>query len=151
MTPLGPQLPPRAFDAGQTNATGPPESGVVFSCSSAKKPIERLSGDQNGANAPSVPGMNRDSSLSRGRTEIRDTPSSPAATTARCCPSGETTAHPSPPEEPVTNLSPSGSDNVLRIVRAGGGDFHSETMPAMTTKRPITASAHGTHECAARG
>src|SRR5215510_14118329 len=46
----------------------PPASGTLRSLPPERKPISKLSGDQNGPPAPSVPGNKRGSSESRLRT-----------------------------------------------------------------------------------
>jgi len=56
MTPLRPHVPPRGVGASQTTCTGPPEASTVRSLPPAKKPIDRLSGDQNGNSPCSVEG-----------------------------------------------------------------------------------------------
>ena len=56
MVPLGPQDAPRPMGASQMIVAGPPPMSMRFSLASAKKPIERLSGDQKGKIASSVPG-----------------------------------------------------------------------------------------------
>ena len=49
------QLPPRPSDASQILTGAPPPMSRRFNFPSAKKATERLSGDQNGCEAPSVP------------------------------------------------------------------------------------------------
>ena len=56
MVPFGPQDAPRPMGASQMIVAGPPPMSMRFSLASAKKPIERLSGDQKGKIASSVPG-----------------------------------------------------------------------------------------------
>src|SRR5438093_4220131 len=47
MTPLGDQLPPRDPATAASVCTGPPEASILRSLPFEKKPIERLSNDQN--------------------------------------------------------------------------------------------------------
>src|SRR2546423_8232316 len=61
---------------------------VRFSLPPAKKPIDRLAGDQNGYLAPSVPINGRASAESSDLSHSRGCPS-PEATNASCLPSGE--------------------------------------------------------------
>src|SRR5437016_6016523 len=61
---------------------------IRFSLPPAKKPIDRLSGDQNGYLAPSVPGNGRASAESSDLSHSRVGPS-PEATNASCLLSGE--------------------------------------------------------------
>ena len=56
MTPSRLQAPPRPFDASASSCAFPPGRSRRFSLASAKKPIARLSGAQNGNVAPSVLG-----------------------------------------------------------------------------------------------
>src|SRR5205085_11933617 len=50
------QVPPPTFRGLlQSVIGGPPEASIFLSLPSAKKPIDRLSGDQKGYAAPSVP------------------------------------------------------------------------------------------------
>src|SRR5262249_10619003 len=53
--PLELQVPPRPFGASAKVVTEPPLEGIRLSFPSAKKPIWRLSADQNGRYALSVP------------------------------------------------------------------------------------------------
>src|SRR5262245_9107035 len=48
ITPSRFQEPPRDPAAGHSVRAGPPDASIVFSLSSAKKPMNRLSGDQKG-------------------------------------------------------------------------------------------------------
>jgi len=52
-------LAPRSFAVVARVWASPPPAGIFFSFPSAKKPTHLLSGDQNGAAAPSVPGIMR--------------------------------------------------------------------------------------------
>jgi hypothetical protein len=56
MTPLALHVPPRAWGASHTITGGPPAMSTRFSLPSTKNAIERLSGDQKGNVAFSVPG-----------------------------------------------------------------------------------------------
>ena len=62
------QLPPRDTLAGAIACGGPPATAIVRSEPLAKKPSDRLSGDQNGCVASSVSGSERATLESRGRT-----------------------------------------------------------------------------------
>ena len=50
------QVPPSPAGASQTRCAAPPRASMVFNAPSAKNPRKRLSADQNGKAAPSVPG-----------------------------------------------------------------------------------------------
>src|SRR5262249_7304629 len=88
------QLPPPSFGAGATTITGPADASMVFSIPSAKKPRARLSGDQNGSLAPSVPASGWAASESRERTQSFAVPASPIAQKATACPSGASAGDP---------------------------------------------------------
>src|SRR5262245_59035977 len=53
--------------ASQIVRAAPPSTGIRFIFPAAKKPSERLSGDQKGFEAPSVPATSRSSVEPRGR------------------------------------------------------------------------------------
>src|SRR5262249_27061129 len=89
MTPVLPHEPPRPSTAAASGTGGPPAAPIFFNLLFAKNPINRLSGDQKGLFAPSVPASTRGVTESKSRTQSRSTPLV-VATSARCCPSGET-------------------------------------------------------------
>jgi hypothetical protein len=68
----------------------PPVASTLLSVPAAKKPIQRLSGDQNGLKAPTVPGMARAADESSGRMNNCVRPSV-VTTKASACPSGAMT------------------------------------------------------------
>src|SRR3954465_9513250 len=70
--------------------TGPPAASIRRSFPEAMKAIERLSGDQNGADARAVPASGCAVSLSRRRTHSIVLPEVSGATKASCRPSGDT-------------------------------------------------------------
>ena len=94
ITPSGPQAPPRPICTAQTTCTESPLRSMVFNWPSAKNPRERLSGDQKGKIAPSVPGSARASSEFMERIQSAVLPSSPVAAKAIDAPSGERTSGP---------------------------------------------------------
>src|SRR5262245_16878865 len=55
ITPSGFQAPPKLRGASQMVCAGPPPTEIFFSLPPPENPIYRLSGDQNGYAAPSVP------------------------------------------------------------------------------------------------
>ena len=59
IVPSVPQLPPYGLGASQSTMGSPPDTATFFSLWSAKKPIQRPSGEKNGPKAPSVPGSTR--------------------------------------------------------------------------------------------
>ena len=69
-------------------SAGPPPISIFFSFPGEKNAMKRLSGDQKGSRAPSVPGKIRAAIESRSRTHSESLPPS-LATNARWRPSGE--------------------------------------------------------------
>src|SRR5207245_1989764 len=88
------QLPPRAMEVSQMVSGGPPCASIFLSLESAKNPMERLSGDQKGKEAPSVPSRGRADRESSGRTHRSSLPSGVRATKASRRPSGDTATGP---------------------------------------------------------
>ena len=83
------QLPPRPSRGVTQDVGGPPAIRIFFSLPSAKNPMNRLSGDQNGKAPPSVPGIGLAARVATGRSQIWNASSAPATnTTFR--PSGDT-------------------------------------------------------------
>ena len=68
MVPSRFQAPPAPPNASHKLCAGPPATAIFFSLSSVKKPMKRLSGDQKGKCALSVPGRRCDSSASSARS-----------------------------------------------------------------------------------
>src|SRR5215471_21260810 len=105
ITPSRFQVPPRGNGVSQSAKTGPPNASIFFSLPPAKNPMRRLSGDQKGRPAPSVPASGFACNESIGRTHKRDLPSGVEATYARRRPSGDIA---NPPAEPASmKLDPS--------------------------------------------
>ena len=69
MVPSGPHAAVDSPSAGVIACGVPPRASTRFIWPSAKNPIERLSGDQNGQRARSVPGSGRASAESSVRTQ----------------------------------------------------------------------------------
>src|SRR5262245_11411695 len=88
MLPSGPHVPPRELDAVVTTCTAPLAISSVCSLPSAKKPTDRLSGDQKGDEASSAPARGSADTESSDRNQRRDRPSV-VATNATLRPSGE--------------------------------------------------------------
>src|SRR6266508_4495413 len=76
--------------ASQSVTGGPPAMSIFFSFVSAKNATERLSGDQKGAAAPSVPASGTALESASGRTQRNGRPSAPRAANAIERPSGDT-------------------------------------------------------------
>src|SRR5262245_3745493 len=89
MAPLRDHEAPRPFGASHTVSTPPPVARTRLIFPSAKNPIQRLSGDQNGLTALSVPGIGRPSRVPSGRSQSWTAPDESEATATRLLPSGE--------------------------------------------------------------
>ena len=81
----------------------------------AKKPSERLSGDQNGNIASSVPGNGAATSESSGRTHSCNLPAASRAVKASFVPSGEI-AELVAGRPPVLKLVPGGAETKNRVI-----------------------------------
>src|ERR1041385_5678224 len=75
---------------------GAPAAATCFSLPGTKKPMKRLSGDQNGNDASSVSESCRAADELRGRTQSVDFPVESVATNASIAPSGERAMCPPP-------------------------------------------------------
>jgi hypothetical protein len=71
MTPSAFQVPPRPWATSQIAVGNPPSTSTRLSFPAAKNPIDRLSGDQKGYVASSVPGMTRGSTASNRLIQSR--------------------------------------------------------------------------------
>src|SRR5436190_11383219 len=92
------QEPPRVAGASANTVTVPPPASTFLSFASAKNPIERLLGDQNGNMAPSVPEIGCAVVESRDWAHNMTLPSDVVAAKARRLPFGDRTA--GPPSSP---------------------------------------------------
>ncbi len=93
ISPFVLHVPPWLPGADANATGGPPATSIRFSCPLEKNPIDRLSGDQKGRAAPSVPASGRALSTLRGRSQICGVPSG-AATNRKVRPSGESVNSP---------------------------------------------------------
>src|SRR5262245_45284723 len=92
-------------DALSDNATGdPPKMPTFFNVPLAKNARNRLSGDQKGPSASSVPANSRAVSESSARTQSREASPFRDARNASQCPSGDTARK----EADALKLAPSG-------------------------------------------
>src|SRR5664279_6252946 len=139
ITPSGPHVPPRPSATSQTANGEPLLRSIVFSFVSAKNPSERLSGDQKGKIAFSVPGITRASSTFMGRTPSAVFPSAPVAANAMDVPSGDSTGGPA--VSPVRlSVDFSGGLMTVRVDGAGGLGRLKKT-PASTPSAMAATSA----------
>lgn len=108
ITPRWFQAPPRGVLASSQSVwAGPPSTAILLSLVVVKKPRARLSGDQNGKAAPSVPATGRALKVSIGRIHSKVLPLASPATKAIMVPSGEIV----PPFDP--SGAPSGDAQVV--------------------------------------
>ena len=87
MIPSGLQVPPRPWEASAIAVAGPPEMSILISFPEAKKPIDLLSGDENGKIASSVPAKGCAVTESIGRSHSWLFLSSEIAANTTCLPS----------------------------------------------------------------
>jgi hypothetical protein len=128
----------------QISCGAPPAASTRFNLPVAQKPMLRLSGDQNGKKAPSVPGSARASRVSSERTQSIDwLPPLPEAKNASFLPSGESAS------QGWLNVPPSGGWIWNRVTSGRGGASRSaarrpwpERWPA-PRRRPSTGASAG--------
>src|SRR3954471_14182646 len=127
MTPFECQLPLGTvlIDASHSTCGGSPDTPIFFRKSFVKNARKRLSGDQNGAKAPAVPGSSRAVSASSGRTQMRDSSPGRPARNAIVRPSGETAGC----EADGFNTVPGGAAISNRVRGADGGGSRARTTP----------------------
>ena len=101
MVPSEFQVPPRPSGASAMTKTCPLERSTRLSFPSAKNPMDRLSGDQNGYWAPSVEGSSRRPAASTERSQSLF-PWLEVPATAIIRPSGEIALPPATPRRKVT-------------------------------------------------
>jgi len=120
MTPSLLHAPPRPLLASQTVCGGPPSALTLRNLPPAKNPISRLSADQKGYMASSVPGKARAFAEFSGSTYIITLPLSSRAVKARRVPSGESTGG---PDSTAINrkVAPAGGRIEDRTTAAGFG------------------------------
>src|SRR5262249_42741566 len=106
---LGIPRTPRPAVTLVSTCGAPPAMSMRFSLPSAKNPTDALSGDQNGYDAPSVPGSSCAATESNGRSQSWDLLSWDAKNT-RLRPSGE-----------IANDVGSSVEGVLTSTRISGG------------------------------
>jgi hypothetical protein len=89
MVPSAFQVPPRPFGASASTCGVAPPMSTRFNLPAANNPIDRLSGAQNGNDAPSVAGRSCATPSDSEWIQIWEAPRPRAATSARYLPSGE--------------------------------------------------------------
>src|SRR5437870_10097843 len=94
ITPSRFHVPPREKVTLHKVCAGPPVTSIFFSLPPAKNPMKRLSGDQKGRVASSVPESGCALIESSGRIHKRVFPEASVATKARRSPSGEIAKEP---------------------------------------------------------
>ena len=139
MTSLRFHDPPSTLPTSQMIWTLPDANSTFFSFRSAKKPTNRLSGDQNGCAAPSDPAMACGTSESSERIHNARGPFARTVVNAIRRPSGEIACVRS-------NVVPGGG-SIVKIDGAAGGELpagrvHAH-MPRITLAPAIEAAIHG--------
>ena len=109
---------PTVFGIVHRVCGGPPATSIFLSSLPTENPRNRLSGDQNGDDEPSVPGSCHHWSVSRSR--IHNPALSPVALNTSLWPSGETETY-------WLNWTPSGRVTSNRVARAGADGFNNST------------------------
>ena len=89
IVPSGPHAPPRGSGTPVISNAGPPTALTLLSFPSAKNPTDKLSGDQNGRSAPSVPGIACAVPVSKRRSHSMGRAPVPAAVKTIERPSGD--------------------------------------------------------------
>jgi hypothetical protein len=146
MIPSRFQEPPKP-DGASHNATNPvPTASIRFSFPLAKNPIDFPSGDQNGCDAPSVPGSGCAERPSSGRTHKSLLPSADVATKASRLPSADTAIGLASRVE-ERKLEPSGGDieDLTKFASAGlrVNNFHVINMDDAKRIAAIVQAASG--------
>ena len=135
MTPSGLHEPVRAGrSVADRLGRAANETSTLRSLPPATNATKRLSGDQIGRSAPSVPARGRASSWSSERTQIRWRPPRSSTSKAIRRPSGDTAGVP-------TALTSSGIGTVKRTRGGGTGARRAQAMPSPTAARDARANA----------
>ena len=134
-----PQVPPRPFRASQIATGAPPFASIRNIFPFAKNPMAWPSGDQNGRNAPSVPGSSIASSLSIERIQREVLPSR-LATNAIRVPSGDRAGGPF--RLSSAKCVPSGGSKVPRTTCGACCPRHQTKTRATARIRAVAASSH---------
>src|SRR5215831_5210256 len=132
------QAPPRPAGALASSCTKPLSMSSRFRLPFAKKPIERLSGDQNGNDAPSVFSRGRTDPESSDRSHNRDRPSEVARNTI-FCPSGE-----------IATDKGSDVDGVVISTRISGAGAAGRFVHSIAAADPSTITKADTHKIRSR-
>src|SRR5262249_21081238 len=148
MVPSRFQLPRPPPGTSATVTGEPPDASMVLSLASAKNPSERLSADQKGSIAPSVPGSGLAEGESRERSHSMVFPVASVAPKAKVRPSGEIAgAPPKYPESVVKRVFSGGSISEM-VVRAGAVARRQYDIElTITPKRNTAAIAQGEARC----
>src|SRR5262249_34445140 len=143
------QLPlPKKPGASVTICAEPPAASTTFSFPRAKNPSDRLSGDQNGACAPSVPGNGCAVVEASGRVQSCCRPSADTAMNARTRPSGDSASHgwpTGPPGAALVAPSETARVNVKGLDGAGAGR-QNRPSAAMAATSPMSPPLNTRHQ-----
>jgi hypothetical protein len=133
--------PPKAVPVETQLRAGPPVTGISFSSPPAKKPTDRLSGDQNGSIAPSVPSRAMVSCENRSVRKSRRLPLSRAAYTSKR-PSGDISG---PSRASRRMVAGRGTSNRRGDDSSGAGCLASSTIVATTVAQMARTAAASHH------
>ena len=156
MTPPWPQLPPRGVGASQRTCTGPPAASIVLSFPPEKKPMDRLSEDQNGKTPRSVAGdadvMPLDTDWTHNFPEAPNTiraPSGETAGGADSSPVSSNAVFSGRQDERMNGRRPRGAGaNEADRQREGGGGGDERDRPREPGAGPAAGDGH--HRCGCR-
>ena len=143
MTPSRFQAPGRPLSASQIASGGPPATSTFWSLWSAKNARKRLSGDQNGNVAPSVPVSRRAATSPRGWTHRTLFPLASFVANVAMRPSGESDSEPHASPSTANSTFSGGSRNDrMRSARTGARRrYPAAARPAATIAAAATAQA----------
>src|SRR5580693_5634636 len=143
IVPSAPQVPPRPIAISQRARGGPPDTSNRFSLPLAKNPTERLSADQNGNVAPSVPSSGFAAAELSGLTHRSWRPSELTAEKTSHFPSGERVGGPG--LIPVKTNLVFGGDVICDTIAGKGCGLRVKYLAANSAARitATRATAHG--------
>src|SRR5262245_56659673 len=142
ITPSRFHVPPRATGVSASDWEEPPAMSIRYSLLPAKNPMARLSGDQNGNAAPSVPESGCAVMALSSRSQSCDRPDCDATKT-RYRPSGESAIESGSAVGGVLTSSRTSAAVSLAIAPVERGERTASTIVATATAAERAAIAHG--------
>src|SRR5271154_3699754 len=147
IVPSAPQVPPRPIATSQRARGGLPDTSIRLSLPLAKNPNERLSADQNGNVAPSVPSSGFAAAEFSGLTHRSWRPSEVTAEKTSCFPSGDRVGGPG--LIPVKTNLVFGGDVICETIVGKGCGLLVKYLVANSAAR-ISATVATAHDSARR-